>query len=121
MKTITLTLAIILTLSMNVLFAGHAGPSVSTESISFHISLAPGTPAEATFYEMPGAPVLNLAPVTPVEADFQDAAADNTMDFSALAPATPVEADFAADDSPMLPLNILIPVTPSVADFSDGI
>ena len=120
MKATTIILAAVLTLSMNVLFAGNDGATVNNETYSV-LTLAPSTPSEATFEEMNEATAtFNLAPVAPSEADFSDVAPEMTIDYSRLAPVTPGEADFATDDE-TINTSILAPVTPSVADFSDGI
>jgi hypothetical protein len=72
MKATITILAAVLTLSMNVLFASNDGAAVISETNSFHISLAPATPAEATFEEVKDATAFILAPVSPIEADFSD-------------------------------------------------
>jgi hypothetical protein len=121
MKATTIILAVVLTLSMNVLFAGNDGAAVNNETNSFQTSLAPSTPTEATFEEMNDAisTTFILAPSTPIEADFPDVISETTIDIITLAPVTPSEAAFASVDDTT---NVsLAPVTPSVADFSDGI
>ena len=122
MKATTTILTAIFALSMNVLFASNDGAAVNTETNSIRVSLAPVTPAEATFEEMNNATAAAfiLAPVTPVEGDFSDAVAETTIDITALAPVTPIEADFTSDDE-TVNVSVLAPVTPSAADFSDGI
>ena len=124
MKTTTMILAAIFTLSMNVLFAGNNGAVENSEASPFRTSFAPSTPSEATFEEMTGTidivSIVNLAPLAPVEADFSDAVSETTIDIAALAPVTPGEADFTSDDEPFN-AGPLATVTPSVADFSDGI
>jgi hypothetical protein len=116
MKATTIILAAVLSLSMNVLFAGNDGTSVNSETNSV-LTLAPSTPSEATFEDITNATATyNLAPATPSEADFTDVAPDYTMGFSVLAPVTPNEADFSDDEIPMNNIN-LAPVTPAVADF----
>jgi hypothetical protein len=122
MKATTILLAAVLTLSINVLFAGNDEASVVSETNSFHASLAPVTPAEAIFEESNEAlaTAFMLAPVSPVEADFSDAISETTIDMITLAPVTPIEADFANDDE-TTNVSVFAPVTPSVADFSDGI
>jgi len=122
MKAITIIAAAVLTLPVNVLFAGNDGASLSSGTVSFHISLAPIAPSEATFEEMnDAAPIAFIfGPVTPVEADFSDAVSENMTDFSALAPVTPGEADFISEDL-TFNASAFAPVTPSAADFSDGI
>ena len=70
-------MASVLTLSINVLFASNDGAVMNSEMNSFHISLAPVTPAEATFEEIQeeSAATINielLAPAIPTVADFTD-------------------------------------------------
>ena len=122
MKATTTILAAILTLSMNVLIAGNDGAALNSETNLFQTSLAPGTPAEATFEDMNDATAIAfiLAPVSPIEADFSDAIPETTIDNITLAPVTPFEADFVTDDD-TTNVSVFAPVTPSVADFSDGI
>ena len=121
MKSTTTILAAVLTLSINVLFAGNEKARMNTETNSFQTSLAPSTPAEATFEDANDATAtaFNLAPVTPFEADFSDAITETIIDIT-LAPVTLIEADFASDDE-TTNVSALAPATPSVADFSDGI
>ena len=123
MKATTTILAAVLSLSMNVLFAGNDGATVNSELNSVQISLAPVTPSVATFEEMTdaNAVVVYLAPVVPAEADFSDVVAVETIDIATLAPVTPGEADFGTEEIQIAGAGALIPVTPSVADFSDGI
>ena len=75
MKATSTILAAVLTLSINLLFANNDGAAVHSESNSFHTTLAPATPAEATFEDANDATAnfVNLAPATPIEADFSDA------------------------------------------------
>ncbi len=120
MKATTTLFAVVLTLSMNVLFASNDGAVVNRETNTFRTTLAPTTPAEAIFEEMNDVTAFLLAPVTPTEADFSDVISETTIDISTLAPVTPYEADFATDDE-IINVSVLAPVTPSVADFSDGI
>ena len=122
MKATITILAAVLTLSMNVLFASNDGAAVNSETSSFKTSLAPSTPAEATFEEVNDATATAfiLAPVSPMAADFSDAISETTIDIFTLAPVTPSEADFATDNE-TTNVSVLAPVTPSVADFSDGI
>jgi hypothetical protein len=122
MKATTTILAVILTFSMNVLFASNDKTAVNSESNSVHVLLAPVTPSEATFEEISDAASIAfiLAPVSPIEADFSDAIAETTIDNVTLAPVTPSEADFGSDDE-TTNVSVFAPVTPSVADFSDGI
>jgi hypothetical protein len=90
---------------MNVLFAGNDEAITNTVTNSFTASLAPTTPAEATFEDAnDAAATLVLAP---------------TINIVTLAPVTPIEADFSSDDDTPN-ARVLAPVTPSVADFSDG-
>jgi hypothetical protein len=123
MKATTTIIAVILTLSIYVLFASNDGAAVNNNmTSSTFTALAPATPAEASFEEMNDATVsaFNLAPVSPIEADFSDAISETTIDITTLAPVTPIEADFASDDE-TTNASVFAPVTPSVADFSDGI
>ena len=123
MKATTIILAAIFTLSMNVLFASNDGAVVNNNiNPSTFATLAPSTPAEATFEDliMATATAFNLAPVSPIEADFSDAISETTIDITTLAPVTRIEADFATDDE-TTNVSALAPVTPSAADFSDGI
>jgi hypothetical protein len=122
MKATTTILAAVLTLSMNVLFAGNDETLLRTETNTFLSSLAPATPAEATFEDVNEATIAAfiLAPVSPIEADFSDAISETTIDITTLAPVTPIEADFASDDDTTT-VSVIAPVTPSAADFSDGI
>jgi hypothetical protein len=123
MKATTIILAAVLSLSMNVLFASSDGAVVinNIKSSTF-TTLAPSTPAEATFEDVndAAATAFNLSPVSPIEADFSDEISETTNDMITLAPVTPNEADFASDDE-TINVSVLAPVTPSVADFSDGI
>ena len=122
MKATITILAAVLTLSINVLFASNDGAAVNTTiNSSTFTSLAPATPAEATFEDANDATTTAfiLAPVSPIEADFSDAISETTVDITTLAPVTPFEADFASDDK-TTNVSVLAPVTPSFADFSDG-
>jgi len=122
MKTTTTILATFFTLSINILFATNEGAPASNETRSFHASLAPRPPIEATFEDMNDviAHAVILSPVTPGEADFSDVIPDINIDITTLAPVTPSEADFASEDE-TVNTRVLAPETPSVADFSDGI
>jgi hypothetical protein len=120
MKVTMITLAAILSLTMNVLFAGSFDPVINSELNSSYVILAPATPAEATFEEMPAADFLVLAPVTPAEADFSDVPEVNA-DLFALAPTTPEETDFKSEDVPVAGSINLAPVTPDSADFCETI
>jgi hypothetical protein len=120
MKATTTILTVVLTLSMDVLFASNDGAAVNSETNSV-LTLAPSTPSEATFEEMTEATAtLNLAPVTPKEADFSDVAPQLTIDHLVLVPVTPSEADFSDDEIPMNNVD-LTPITPEVADFNETI
>ena len=101
MKATTTILAAIFILSMNVLFASNDRAAVNSETNSFHASLAPSTPAEATFEDMdiPVALVgesISLAPLSPVEATFEDTVETvvSMPDICSLVPVTPAVADF---------------------------
>ncbi len=101
MKTTTLTIIIaaVLALNVNLLFGGTEKISApaANESVSMELlSLAPTTPTEATFEDMPPEinTIIDLAPITPTVADFEDFVDDAPIAFSALAPVTPIEADF---------------------------
>jgi hypothetical protein len=120
MKATMITLAAILSFTMNVLFAGNSEPASNFEMSTVLISLAPAAPAEATFEEMPAADFSVLAPVTPVEAGFSDVP-EMTANISVLAPVTPMEADFSADEMPSAGTINLSPVTPDSADFTEAI
>lgn len=119
MKAITIILATLFTLHMNVLTAGNdivvSAPASGTSTLNLS-ALIPATPAEATFEEMtmeipaPGA----LAPVSPDEAEFEEVSpvADPVM----FAPVTPAEAEFE-EIIPVADPMRLAPVTPAEADF----
>jgi hypothetical protein len=121
MKTMTLTIATLLTLQAGILFAGNetaSAPVTNESTVLATASFAPVTPAEATFEDfttvieitalqpltpaeasfedMPSGPasITDLAPVTPAVADFTDAPVVTTVDPAALAPVAPSEADF---------------------------
>jgi hypothetical protein len=97
MKPITIILVTVLTISVNLLFAGTEGATVNRNNHAATISLAPVTPAEATFED-----------------------SSETIDIQSLAPVSPAEADFNSDEDPMVSIRTLDPVTPANADFSDG-
>ena len=101
MKTTTVILAAILTLSINLIFAEN-NTSKFPEPI-------PG----ATLH------VNQLIPVTPAEADFNDAIAPE-INNNELIPFTPGEADFEEVNNEILLNMELAPVTPASADFSDN-
>lgn len=95
MKTFTILFAAVLTLTVNVLFAGNDGASLISNTASISTTLlAPGTPAVATFEDATEDIALtSLTPTTPVEADFNDSAVQE-INISTLAPVTPAFADF---------------------------
>ena len=97
MKSTITILAAVLTLSASVLFAGNETSSapVSNETNTIKMSiLAPVTPSEATFEDIPSVnEIAALIPVTPTEATFEDVSGD-VMPNNALAPTTPATADF---------------------------
>jgi hypothetical protein len=67
----------------------------NTASSAAAITLAPSTPAEATFEEFSELTLITLAPVTPREAIFEDeTGTGNRNPQIELAPATPAVADF---------------------------
>ena len=122
MKANTILLAAALTLSIHMLFAGNDGSAIINEvKSSAVLTLAPGTPAEATFEELTAEPLVNilaLAPVNPAEADFSDLAPE-MVSPEALAPATPAVADFSDAAIDMVPLLKIAPITPAIADFEN--
>ncbi len=121
MKATTTILAAVLTLSMNVLFASNDGTVVNNNiNSSTFTTLAPSTPAEATFEDMTVA-TINLAPIAPIEADFSDVAPEVVIDFSIMAPVTPSEADFSNEEILTDSITTLAPVTPDFADFTENI
>ncbi|MEI7662136.1 MAG: hypothetical protein WCK34_08060 [Bacteroidota bacterium] len=64
--------------------------------------------------------VSKLAPVTPAEAEFEDIPDASPVDISALAPSTPAAADFeqpGASGNPAYPL--FAPIPPAEADFTE--
>jgi hypothetical protein len=83
-------------------------------------SLAPSTPAEATFEELtadylPSAVHTSLVPVTPAEADFENAGVSLTgSDPVNLSPVTPAEANFDETGA-----DFLAPATPAEAGFEE--
>jgi hypothetical protein len=98
MKKFTLIIAALLTLHVNLLFAGNdnVAPVVkSGASISLLLNLAPVTPKEATFEDAaPAIDVTNLAPVTPNVADFEETTDTLKINIQSLKPVCPSEADF---------------------------
>jgi hypothetical protein len=126
MKATSIIIAVVLTLQVNLLFAGNKDTkSTANNETSFCPTciLAPVTPTEATFEETtePNAfslDLTSLAPVTPVEADFNDVVPEKNLDVTILAPTTPTEADFNEPiEAQAFNLTNLAPVTPSEADF----
>jgi hypothetical protein len=124
-KTIYL-LAAMLGLQFNVLFAAvnysDASAAISGRTTELGTaSLAPSTPAEATFEEVaePAISLAGLAPVSPAEAEFNDEAPAIETRESRLAPVTPKEADFEEPDGTVdsVPMIGLAPVTPATAEF----
>ena len=126
MKAVTIIIATIFSLQVNVLFAGNY-ESISTknnESASLTIStLAPVAPEEALFeeaYEL-NAFTFNLSvlvPETPGEADFSDVVPEKNIDLTILAPVTPSEADFnESTEGQATDFRTLAPVPPAEADF----
>jgi len=97
MKAIKITLAIVLLLLVNSLFAENensAAPSTDAGTAVNVTALAPSVPSEATFEEVTSeVNIMSLAPVTPEYATFGDAA-PAMVNIRELAPVTPVEADF---------------------------
>jgi hypothetical protein len=97
MKAITILIAAILALQVNILFAGNetvTAPGTTDNTLITAAILAPVAPAEATFEEA----ILineniNLIPVTPSEASFEDISFPMVSAFD-LAPVVPVLADF---------------------------
>jgi hypothetical protein len=118
MKATTIIIAAILSLQVNVLFAGNYEESPTVNS-----ALAPVTPGEATFEETTLTNAFtfkfsDLAPVTPGEADFSDVVPEKNIDLTILAPVTPAEADFTDSiEGQEVDFSALAPVTPAEADF----
>jgi hypothetical protein len=89
----------ILVLQACLLFADNessSAPAAIEMSTIAMANLAPVTPDEATFEEMPAdemTSTVDLQPVTPVAADFEDVA-DVAIDVKALASSAPVVAEF---------------------------
>jgi hypothetical protein len=88
----TTILSAIFVLQFSTIFANSDGTSVSLKK-EYSISVAPTTPKEATFEDVPemNTTMINLsglAPVTPMEATFED---DPVVD---LTPVAPAEVDF---------------------------
>ena len=121
MKTTITILAVVLTLSASLLFAGNETSSspVSNDNATITMAvLAPVAPIEATFEDFTTVnEIAALVPVTPSEATFEEMPADVTSVFD-LAPVAPIQADFEDVVSDVTINNgILAPLTPAVADF----
>lgn len=97
MKIRSITIAAVLALQVTTLFAGNDNLPASMElenSIIAMTSLAPATPAEATFEEIaPVNEISAIVPVVPGEATFEDVPSD-IAPIGDLSPALPAEADF---------------------------
>jgi hypothetical protein len=126
MKATSIIIAAVLSLQLNVLFAGNdeTRSITNNEAVSYSLTtLAPVTPAEASFEDAELTNTFNygisvLAPVTPVEADFSDVVPEKNIDLTILAPVTPSEADFTDNTgNPSVDIRILAPMTPAEADF----
>jgi len=121
MKTTTVTLAAILTLSINVLFAENNTSTfpvpASREMLNVN-TLIPVTPAVADFNDAIAPEVNNneLIPFTPGEADFEDVNNEILLNME-LSPVTPSTADFSDSMENALNNKGLAPSTPVVADF----
>jgi hypothetical protein len=120
MKTINILIAALFTLQVSVLFAANESnvlTRIPVETAPNLTALAPVTPVEATFEEVPNVTVdLNsLAPVVPVLAEFEEAAL--VIDPGSLAPVLPAEADFTDTVDQTIYIRSLAPVEPMVADF----
>jgi hypothetical protein len=104
MKTsIIIVIATALTLQYNNLIACVGNPTVHSKgSESTQISLAPTTPAEATFEDAvlvnDNDNIAKFAPITPKEADFSDNVPESNINLKSLAPVTPVTAIFEDED-----------------------
>jgi hypothetical protein len=119
MKATSVIFAAVLTLHAGILFAGNDNISPAANEISSisMISLAPATPAEATFEDMEIISMAYLVPSTPAEATFDDMPA-LIPSAGDLSPVTPGLAEFEDVVEAVLPDNgILAPVTPAEADF----
>ena len=119
MKTITITIATILTLQAAILFAGNETTSAPMTNERVTITLAPSVPLEATFEDL-NEVVVNidaLAPVIPSEADFSDVAPVENATLMNLAPLTPSVADFNDSIDVTTDINALARATPAAVDF----
>ncbi len=122
MKATVTILAAFLTLQAGILFAGNNNfpvPASSENSTLFIISLAPATPAEATFEVVNTITIdfATLSPVVPNEADFNDVAPESAIDLMNLMPVAPAAADFYDVTDIVVDIHALAPVAPAVADF----
>jgi hypothetical protein len=121
MKTMTLTIAAVLALQVNVLFAGNdnAPAPVKNENSAINMALlAPVTPLEATFEDLtPVNELAGLVPVPPTEATFEDFSGE-MVSLNDLAPAIPVVAEFE-DSVEVIAFDnrSLSPNAPAEADF----
>ncbi|MEI7981971.1 MAG: hypothetical protein WCI71_09980 [Bacteroidota bacterium] len=120
MKATTIIIAAVLTLSVNVLFAGtnnESTPAANNNTEMILTALAPSLPSVATFEDVV---LVNdfafLAPFTPDEATFEDVS--DVLMLNDLAPVTPLEADFNDGEvGQTIDISTLAPVMPKVADF----
>ncbi|MEI6681327.1 MAG: hypothetical protein WCO44_01790 [Bacteroidota bacterium] len=118
MKAKILTAVTVLILQAGLLFAGNETTSAPASSERSSTSLAPVTPAEATFEEfIPVRELFVSGPVTPVEATFEEITTE-TPSVADFAPGTPAGADFE-DAAGTLPVdtNGLAPIIKAEADF----
>ena len=118
MKATTIILTALLSLTACVNFAGNETTTVFPLNDRNGISLVPATPAPATFEDyVEVIAVALLAPVTPSEAAFEEMP-DETASVSALAPVASFMVNF--DDSAEVAgadIRILAPVIPVEVDF----
>jgi len=94
---------LLITAALNLLAAGlfatnnipPAKKDLTRDPSGYCISLAPATPAEATFEdEVPVTDYHNLMPTPPRQATFEDEPVDSIL-LKVLAPVAPSEADFS--------------------------
>jgi hypothetical protein len=139
MKTKSIILAAVLTLTASMLFAGNdiVINRIANENTSVTLAaIAPVTPTEATFEEVSTVTIdfANLAPSLPLEADFSDAIpvtpaeasfeeiSTVIIDLANLAPSLPLEADFSdAAPAENIDMTNLAPAAPAEADFNDSV
>ena len=119
MKATITIIAAVLTLNTGILWAGNESSSVSIANESAMISLAPVTPAEATFEDVnvTTIDVAAIAPTMPLDAEFTDVAPDISIDLTNLAPFAPAVADFNDAVDVNINISALAPITPATADF----